>query len=271
MSHQARTGDGKVIEPGAGAIPILKQLEPGRLLVIGTGFYITRYGLFVTAAHVIEGLADPARTQLNPSFVMHLGAPGSVHLRRIVSASFLNNADVAVGQADNYLSQYPSSPLMNLRGSLTSAGPPLSSILVTYAYPENEILDFTNEHNVPVIAGNYFDGVLLKHVTSSSHPFIPYEHFETSIPIRSGASGGPVFNSRGQIIGVNCRGWDFSGAEHDGNHLSYVIPVSALSSLELALAQLPPMSWEAAQVPEHRRNGTFTFADLAAIGHIDLC
>jgi len=39
-------------------------------------------------------------------------------------------------------------------------------------------------------------------------PSIKFPHYETTIKIKSGASGGPVFHN-GKVIGVNCRGWDF--------------------------------------------------------------
>ncbi len=52
MKSRAFDGGGKNIDPGAAVIPIMKELERGRLAIIGTGFYISRYGLFLTAAHV---------------------------------------------------------------------------------------------------------------------------------------------------------------------------------------------------------------------------
>jgi len=80
--------------------------------------------------------------------------------------------------------------------------------LVTFAYPENGVLDFTTVPKIVTIRADYYDGKFLRYVTESEHPFVRYLHFETSIRVRSGASGGPVFNSRGKVVGVNCRGWD---------------------------------------------------------------
>ena len=156
---------------------------------------------------------------------------------------------------------------MNLRATLTTEIPTVGEKLITYAYPENEILDFTRKDHTPVIAANYFEGNFLRYVADSENPFLPYPHFETSIEVRSGASGGPVFDSRGHVVGVNCRGWDFRGGEHEGDNLSSIVPIREVLQLELDLLQLPPVSWEHTQVPENRRGQLLTVKELAGYGH----
>ena len=88
-----------------------------------------------------------------------------------------------------------------------------------------------------------------------------------AIEIRSGASGGPVFDSRGRVIGVNSRGWDFRGSEQEGDNLSFIVPIRELLPLELEPLQVPPISWEDAQIPENRRGQILTVAELAKYGH----
>ena len=58
MNHLARLGDGKEISATTGVVPILVELDKGKLQVIGTGFYITRYGLLLTARHVMTALSQ---------------------------------------------------------------------------------------------------------------------------------------------------------------------------------------------------------------------
>jgi Trypsin-like peptidase domain len=258
------TGDGKQIEPGTGVTPIMKEIERGKLSIIGTGFYITRYGLFLSAKHVLEDLVDYQRKTILPSFVCHFAGEDEVHLRRIRSISMMNKVDLAVAQADNYMEKFPQSPLMNLRGKLTLEVPQVGSTLVTFAYPENKTLDFTQSETIPAIKADFYEGQFLKYVMNSEHPFIPYPHYETSIQIKSGASGGPVF-ANGRIVGVNCRGWDFGEAEDEGNSLSYVIPIRELLSAEIELVQLPEISWEYKQIPDNQRNKALTVAELARL------
>lgn len=263
--RQALTGSGQPVHPGSGVVPVLKRLGAGRLSVEGTGFFIARYGLFVTAAHVIQELVADHR--LGIAFVLHVPEElkDGVHLRRIIHAAYLNEVDLAIGQADNYVEKYPQNPLSNLSSILTSHSPTIGSPVHTYAYPENKVLDFRDDDSVPELRADYFEGNLLDIVPHA--PFLPYPVYQTSIRIRGGASGGPVFDESGKVIGVNCRGWDFDGAEHEGDELSTVIPIRHLLDLALEPVQLPEQSWEHHQLPKVGQK--WTVRELAGFGHIN--
>ncbi len=237
-------------------------------MVVGTGFYISRYGLFMSANHVLETLLDESGTGLGVGYVCHIAAEDVVHLRRIRRVSFMKPQDIAIGQADNYVEKFPENPLQNLRVGLTTELPSPDDFVITYAYPENDTLDFNKTDTAPAIAGNYFEGRFLRLVNNSEHPFMPYPYFETTIRSRPGASGGPVFDSTGRVIGINCRGWDFGDAEHESNELSYMVPVSAALGLICEPIQLPSFSWEAAQIPEGFDLALLTIRDLAKFGHV---
>ena len=154
--HIAQTAAGEPIHPGDGIIPILKELELGKLALIGTGFYITRYGLFLTARHVLEDICVERNEQnkvTRRSYILHLSANSGCHLRPIRRFSLMHPIDLAVGHAENYKDKVPSSPLMNLRGALSTKLLKRGARLVTYAYPENEILDFKKPDNIPEVVG----------------------------------------------------------------------------------------------------------------------
>lgn len=269
MKPRATDGDGRTIDPRACVVPIMKEVGKGRLQIVGTGFYISRYGLFMSANHVIATLIDDSNTKLSVAYICHFAENNSVRLRRIVRAGLLQPADLAVGQADNFLDKYPNNPLRNMRVRLTAKVPKAGSRLITYAYPENEVLDFTVKDRAPVVRSDYFEGSFLRNVLNSEHPYMQYPYFETTIALKNGASGGPVFDSNGSVVGVNCRGWDFAGAEHAGDNLSSIVPVRSALEMRIKLAQLPPKSWERAQIPDNRDGTTLTIAELAAYGHLD--
>ncbi len=264
----ALRGDGQPIEPGDGVVPILQEVGTKRLKVVGTGFYITRYGLVATAKHVIEELKVPGELKLLPGFVLHLGPDNTIFLRLIRRAHLLKEADVCVVQADNFLERHPTAPLMNLRPRLSAALPEAGESLVTYAYPENAILDFNLDSYIPEIRGDYFQGGFLRFVSEPEHPFLQFPYFESTVELHSGASGGPVFDSSGRIVAVNCRGWDFRGSDHEGDHLSYLVPMGHLLDLEIDPFMVPPGSWEAAQIPPERVGQSLTIRDLARYGHV---
>lgn len=264
----SRRGDGLSLHPGTGIVPILKEIGEKRLAVIGTGFYVTRYGLLITAKHVLEELMADDGVSLVQSFVCHLAQENDVHFRRIRRAHLLINADIGIAQADNYLESFPNNPLQNLRATLSTQFPVEGAPLTTYAYPENEILDFNRKDRAPEIKGDYFQGGFLRFVENPEHPFLRFPYFETTVEIRSGASGGPIFNSQGRVIGVNCRGWDFRGGEHEGNSLSYIVPISNILNIDVDLFMLPKISWEAMQIPESRNGQVLTGHELAKYGHL---
>ncbi len=268
MKKEAQDGAGNPIHPGEATIPIIKELEPGLLQIIGTGFYVARYGLVLTAQHVVEPLIQIVNNQLGPSFVLHLAEKDKCHLRKVLRAHFLKEFDLAILQVNNFLDEFPEKPLMNLRAPLSLQIPEPGSEVITYAYPENKVLDFTAKENIPVIKGDYFEGRFIKIVEKDDNPSLPYPHFETTIKLKSGASGGPVFDDKGRVIGVNCRGWDFGDSISDSENLSSIVPIHYLLPLKLELVQLPPTSWEKKQIPEARNNDYVTIEDLAYFGHI---
>jgi hypothetical protein len=183
-------------------------------------------------------------------------------------AHWLNEVDIGIGQADNFIETRPGNPLINLQGRLSTQFPVEGEELTTYAYPENKILDFSDDGEIPEIFGDYFQGGFLRFVQKSQHPFLRFSYFETSVELRSGMSGGPVFDSRGRIVGVNCRGWDFRGTEHESKPLSYIVPVAYIMNLDLDTSMVPPQSWEAAQIPDDRKGKLLTGHELAKYRHL---
>ena len=259
-------GNKNPIDPKYGVFPILKEVSQGNLSVIGTGFYLTRYGIFITARHVMDDLVDWKKKKIGVGFACHTPNETEIIFRRIKFATLLDNFDLAICQADNYMEEFPEKPLINMRPHLSTRIPSPGENLVTFVYPENEILNFNQKETIPEIRGDFYEGKLLRYVPVSENPAVPYSHFETSIKLKSGSSGGPVFCG-GKIIGVNCRGWEFHEDDESGN-LSYIVPVSHLVSVEVELKQLPIPSWERKQIKIEKEK--YSIKELADYGHIIL-
>ena len=267
MSYYSVNGTGKPINSMSAVVPIIKEYEKGILQTIGTGFYLTRYGLVVTASHVIKGLASKNKSNLTTCFVCHPLEPNRIILRKILSTTYMTDFDIGILQADNYCEKYPQNPLQNLRVRINPIIPLKGEKLVTYAFPENEEMDFTDKNNKRIIKGDFYSGKFLKFVDKSENPFIPYPYFETTIKIKSGASGGPVFHNN-KVIGINCRGWDFGNDIPDDDNLSSIVPISYLFPMKIKLIQLPEVSWEYKQLTEEQRNDGLTIEELIKARHI---
>jgi hypothetical protein len=268
---QARNGDGEIIPPGSGVVPVVQEVGDLQLRVIGTAFYLTRYGLFATARHVLEALVDWDIRELAPrSYILQHSDTGEMIIRPITSVSLSNTADVAIGQVATVDAEGRPAGHGNLRPRLCFESPSIGERLVTFAYPDNKILDFRDAESPAELHCDYFEGEFLEHISSGERPFIPQHHFQTSLEIRSGSSGCPVFNSQGQIVAIASRGWDFRGSEHEGHNLSSVLPVSLLLPIEIECARVPSHSWEFSQIPVSRRSGLLTLAELVAYGHVDV-
>lgn len=263
-SFLSTDGDKNPIPPQSGIFPLLREIEPGTLVVSGTGFYVTRYGLFLSAYHVLAEALENGQA----IYALHVvDGVAQAHMRRAIRFSSLQQSDMALGELDNFVEKYPDDSLMNRRATLTTIRPAAGNYAATFAYPENARLDFRSGAP-PSIRGDYFDGAILRLVGVDERPFLRRPHFETSIRIRGGASGGPVFDDLGRVFGVNSRGWDFDGSEEQGNELSSIIPIDEAFELGLANLRIPRNSWEWEQIPVSRMGKHLTVRQLANYGHV---
>ena len=96
-------------------------------------------------------------------------------------------------------------PLTNRSFRFTTEVPPLGSKVCTYAYPESDRIFKKGESSkfIP----NFYAGELTGHSDQPrDRALVSWPHFTTSIDLRGGASGGPVFDEYGRVFGVNCVG-----------------------------------------------------------------
>lgn len=265
--YKAHRKDGIPILPGEAIIPIVKELEEGKLQVIGTGFYITRYGLFVTAKHVFEKIIDTKEGREQRWFVPHLGAEDKIYLRRIKGISYSLSCDIAVGQADNYCDKYPNNPLMNLIPTLSTRVPNIGDDVCTYGYPENKLMDFIDKTANREIVSDYYEGKFLRHTFPPENPKYNHPYYETSIHVKNAASGGPVFHN-GKIIGINSSGLDYLAEDGTIKGHSFIIPIAELMNVETKLDHLPNTSFEYQQIPENKRMGIIKIIELVMYNHV---
>ncbi len=268
---QAFAPDGRPADLQVAVTPIFVQLEPTLLRVVGTGFFIARYGLLLTAKHVVDEVVEhDARSRAALTWLWK--ADGTLNLRPILICSYDNRAprdaaDIAICQTvDRARNGSMRVAQANERIALVTSLPSPGTQVATYAYPDNDRVDFSGPERAGKLFADAFEGKLLE-VLGPAERSLRYTHIETSIEVRGGASGGPVFGPGGHAFAVNCRGWDLAASETAGP-LSSAVPVSLILDLRFPCPYLPPDSAEERAVPADRRGGQVTLRDLAEWGHI---
>ena len=136
MPYICQTGKGEKADPGLAIFPILKQVG-GKNLVVGTAFFITNTGVFVTAKHVIRDVLDDEGKQQYPIAGLQI-LPGNQYIiRQVLRCHSNTKSDIAVGVLAQPKHKVTGELLLNKLLTLTLIEPRLGSRIVTYAYPES--------------------------------------------------------------------------------------------------------------------------------------
>ncbi len=234
-AYGARTGDGKIVNPEYAIFPIVKYPQE-KMHLIGTGFFISTTGLFVTVKHVLMDPFDPDGKQKYPISIIQM-LPGNIfYARPILRCTSHAVADVAVGVAAPMEHRVHKQPLINPVVTLDMGSPVIGTRVVTYAYPKHSNIieaDFQRVDFKPT----WYDGYLNEYLPHGrDNVLLPGFCFRTSIHIHSGASGGPVYGPSGRVFGVNSTGID-------GTDISYASSVADIRLLlihDVSIGGLPP-------------------------------
>ncbi len=201
---QCQSLSGKELEPQTGVFPILKTIDADTTQMVGTGFFITNIGHFVTAKHVIEDVYDfNKKKQLSQIHAVHFVNGAQILVRHITKIFPSLISDLVIGKMDFHIVNDTGLPLYNSVPIFTTTPPPKESSVVTFAYP---CTDKIHRRGVKgkFVAGEY-EGKLIKHSeTPRDTVLVSWPYYETSIDVKGGASGGPVYDYQGRVIGVNC-------------------------------------------------------------------
>ena len=222
-AYEVRTGDGDPADASHAIFPIVKYDPDSRPHLIGTGFFVSNMGLFVTARHVLLAAFDEHGHQRDPIGIIQF-LPNGTYLRRpILRCTTHRIADVAVGVAAPMSNNKDGTPLTNRVLTLTVDPPNIGTRVVTFAYPKH--INLIGDVQILSFAPTWFDGKIEEHLTAGrDRVVLPGPCYQTSIVIHGGASGGPVFCPSGCVFGVNSTGFD-------GTDISYVSRVNETLTL----------------------------------------
>ncbi|MGG1355362.1 Do family serine endopeptidase [Psychrobacter pacificensis] len=156
----------------------------------GTGFFVTTNGYMLTNHHVIEG-ADKITVTLNDRTELDATLIGSDE-----------RSDVAVLKVEG--TQFPALPIGD--SNSLKVGEPVLAIGSPFGF------DYSASAGIVSAKSRSFS-------RETSVPFI-----QTDVALNPGNSGGPLFNQRGEVIGINSRIFSGTGGYMG---LSFSIPIDA--------------------------------------------
>jgi hypothetical protein len=238
--YTARTLDGHLFFDAAAIFPIWIEEIDSPPKLIGTGFFVTRFGHFLTAKHVLMEIYERQR----PGFMFHmLDDNQSALLRYIDTFSPHQTSDVALAAL-----KHPANYVFNSVPQLTTECPTIGEQILTVAY-DKDTCPAPGEY---LIGPKYMSGEFEEvHPERRDYSMLSFPCYRTSISIPGGASGGPVFDVRGRVFGINCTGYD-------GTDVSYLARVNEALPLTAAGMMFGP----------NDRPTDRSLLQLAATGHV---
>ena len=156
----------------------------------GTAFFVTKDGYMLTNHHVVEG-ADKITVTLNDRTELDVTLVGSDE-----------RSDVAVLKVKG--NNFPALPIGN--SNILKVGEPVLAIGSPFGF------DYSASAGIVSAKSRNFS-------RETSVPFI-----QTDVALNPGNSGGPLFNQRGEVIGINSRIFSGTGGYMG---LSFSIPIDA--------------------------------------------
>jgi hypothetical protein len=241
--YEIRADDGAPAKANRGIFPIVRYDGDGHLHLIGTGFFISATGLFVTARHVLMDTFDSKGRERYPIGIVQF-LPDNIYIQRpILRCAPHPIADVAVGVAAP-MNDPSGKPLTNPVLILNLVPPDLNSRVVTFAYPKHSNR-ITNNVQLIDVRPTFYDGDITEYIPAGrDRVLLPAPCYRTSMIIDGGASGGPVFSRSGGVFGLNSTGIA-------GTDISFVSRINEIPELVVDDVQMgtePPRSVPVAEI-----------------------
>lgn len=152
----------------------------------GTGFFINEKGYIATNYHVVEGASS-----------FRIEVPSESKSYRAVIVSFDKQNDLAILKVDD--DEFKT--LKRIRYNFTTSQKDVGTDVFTLGYPMIEFMGSEIK---------YTDGV----ISSRTGYKGDVTTYQMTVPIQPGSSGGPLFTSSGELIGITSSGMDLQMADN---------------------------------------------------------
>ncbi len=196
----------------------------GSTFFIGTSFYVSNQGILITAKH---NVFDKDNKLFHNLRVVHFFPNKEFTIRRILNVTVANNYDIAYlipeGLVDKDKNLIASDSLI-----LTNNSPQIGDKLATYGFA-NTRLEMIKDNIKANFNPEFYLG-MCKEIHINGFSLLKNACYQTSIQIKSGGSGGPVFDKDGRVFGICSTGIDL---HDDGENISFVTPISPSFNMTL--------------------------------------
>lgn len=238
-------------DPWAGTAPIFKICPDGSAQLIGTGIWLTTNGHLLTAAHVIDDNIGSDGVDIGPIYAIQTLPDRSLVFRPFRRTDKHNRFDLALTET---VAPQGMEGVSTIPHMLTLEEPARGARVHTHSFlsPEQEftgerypgITTFTFEGEARILetrqtfAVRYMARVGFGHVTdhfpdARDAVMLPFPCFQSDMPIYGANSGGPVFDQKGRVCGINC-------SSYEGSDISFHVPLKEILSLWMQNIELIP-------------------------------
>ena len=231
-----------------GIAPIYKVSFSGEAALIGTGFWVTTRGHLVTAKHVIDDNIGADGIDEGMIYAICVTPDRSLVARVFKSTYRHSQFDLALSET---LSPHEVGvaggidPVGTFPLTLTLTQPRRGERVTTYAYvthgqdfvqgkkPGITPFEMSLTMAVPDLGLVYDISFMTRLETGHvgeifpelrDSVMLPFPCFQSDMPIYGANSGGPVFDSKGRVCGVNC-------SSYEGTDISFHVPTKSVADL----------------------------------------
>ena len=209
------------VDPKEAIFPILKHEENGDVKFIGTGFFVTTLGFFISARHVFKDILDDKGNVKGSLSIIQFCDNFKFYFRPVIGFVLHDVADVAIGVCVPMKHKVTGEPLFNKVLTLSMSLPNVGENVWTYAYPGTTV---TQSEKIEIkYNAKFYAGIIKEyHPNGRDKVILPFPCFRTSIVLHGGSSGGPVFGENRKVIGINSTGFDSDTGILDISYISRI-------------------------------------------------
>lgn len=223
---------GEPVNPGSVIIPIFRHVDSDSAKLVGTGFFVTRNGIFATAKHVLTDVLNAKDQPEAGLFVIQFLPDNGYIIRNVTTMVIHPVADVGLCVLRPAQHNLTGALLTNEAVTLSASIVETGSRVFTYAYPDTSVIETSSSVSIHTWPDCYPGIVEEYYPDGRDRVFLPSKCYQTSMMVHGGASGGPVFSADGRVVGINSTGFDLE-------QLSFVSCVEDLLDLAVPEVILP--------------------------------